>query len=778
MKIHLGLLIAATLILASSITAAQAPVLSSIETPYPGVQSQVTIGVVTYGPGAVEYGPVGTPLVITGSNFAQGAVLTFPGSPRGATVQETAVTWNSNFLIANVPVGATTGLVTVTSGGSTSNSLPFMVTNGRYVTSCPTMPYQSNFRIVTSFLQDGTVGQSYSLALGAVGGTAPYTWKSIGNALPSGLSLSSSGTISGTPTASTGPINLTIQATDANQETSLALLPMSVDPHLVTAGPVYSYSVPSGGYDAAGNLLSYSDSVMGTWSFTYDSLNRLQLSSATSGDFDGQYGCWNIDNFGNRQQQVFSSAPFQSGSGGASSCKAQASATVTPDIADYNSQNRLTSTNALGVSALLNYDGAGNATADGIHTYRYDPEGRVCAVETDLGGGSPTFWGYIYDAEGQRVAKGTINGLNCDPSSNGFQLTDQYILGQGGEELATMDGAGHWKRANVYGAGKLLATYDASGLHFHLSDPLGSRRVQTNSSGLAEIYCKNLPFGDQQNCFSVSAADATPLHYTGKERDIESGNDYFGARYYGSSMGRFLSPDPITVTPARVANPQQLNLYAYVANNPLRLIDPTGMIIDDAACKQDPKHCGNDWQKVQNLANQKYQDGSYAHRELHQVLSDLQENSRTFTIENSSLGAGTAGQFTITEFTTDGKDFTNATLQLDFKQIKGISGVTGADLVPGFNKFQGVLDSPIKKLAEVFGHEGEHGEFAIYNPAQAVRIQQLLNDRDAAMHGQHYPYPPDVMQKIAAASQALIPTEEYAQQAEKIINGELQAKQK
>jgi RHS repeat-associated protein len=262
---------------------------------------------------------------------------------------------------------------------------------------------------------------------------------------------------------------------------------------------------------------------------------------------------------------------------------------------------------------------------------------------------------------------------------------------------------------------------------------------------------------------------------TGKERDTESGNDYFGARYYASTMGRFLSPDPITVTPARVANPQQLNLYAYVANNPLRLIDPTGMIIDDAACKQDAKHCGNDWQKVQDLANQQNKDGSYTHPELHQVLSDLQENSRTFTIENSSLGAGTAGLFTITQFTTDGKDFTNATLQLDFKQIKGISSVTGADLVPGFNKFQGVLDSPIKKLAEVFGHEGEHGEFAIYNPAQAARIQQLLNDRDAAMQGQHYPYPPDVMQKIAAASQALIPTEKYAQQAEKIINGELQA---
>jgi RHS repeat-associated protein len=65
-------------------------------------------------------------------------------------------------------------------------------------------------------------------------------------------------------------------------------------------------------------------------------------------------------------------------------------------------------------------------------------------------------------------------------------------------------------------------------------------------------------------------------NFTGKERDAESGNDYFGARYYASSMGRFMSPDPVKITPGRMANPQQLNLYSYVANNPLRFIDPDG----------------------------------------------------------------------------------------------------------------------------------------------------------------------------------------------------------
>jgi len=63
--------------------------------------------------------------------------------------------------------------------------------------------------------------------------------------------------------------------------------------------------------------------------------------------------------------------------------------------------------------------------------------------------------------------------------------------------------------------------------------------------------------------------------YTGKERDTESGNDYFGARYYASSMGRFLSPDP-TLRSGHPADPQTWNRYVYGGNNPLKFIDPDG----------------------------------------------------------------------------------------------------------------------------------------------------------------------------------------------------------
>jgi RHS repeat-associated protein len=137
----------------------------------------------------------------------------------------------------------------------------------------------------------------------------------------------------------------------------------------------------------------------------------------------------------------------------------------------------------------------------------------------------------------------------------------------------------------VFGAGRQLATYDSKGLHFQLTDPLGTGRVQTSDSGHEETDCENLPYGDQQNCFPdpnspSTADDATPLHFTGKERDTESGNDYFGVRYYASTMGRFLSPDwsakAEPVPYAKLDDPQSLNLYAYVRNNPLIKADPDG----------------------------------------------------------------------------------------------------------------------------------------------------------------------------------------------------------
>lgn len=254
--------------------------------------------------------------------------------------------------------------------------------------------------------------------------------------------------------------------------------------------------------------------------------------------------------------------------------------------------------------------------------YLYDGDGRICAVANYTIPYMTIMTGYLYDAEGRRVAKGTITAWSCDPTVNHFQTTNDYILGLAGEQVTEMGVGGAssgsttnglvWQHTNVWAAGKLLATYDGGsstngGLHFYFDDPLGTRRVQTDASGNVEQRCSSLPYGDGETC----GPTPTEHLFTGKERDTESGNDYFGARYYNSDTGRFLSPDwsakyePVPY--ASLGDPQTLNLYSYVRNNPLASVDPDGHwdsnIFPNIAGMLDPAVAA--WQNASdNLINQ------------------------------------------------------------------------------------------------------------------------------------------------------------------------------
>jgi RHS repeat-associated protein len=190
--------------------------------------------------------------------------------------------------------------------------------------------------------------------------------------------------------------------------------------------------------------------------------------------------------------------------------------------------------------------------------------------------------GYQYDADGNRVGKGTVTTIaTCDITANGYTPITDYVLDQSGGQMTEMAIAGTqstWVHSNVSANGTLIATYDTTGygLHFYLKDALGSRRVQTDAAGVPEQTCQSLPFGDQLFC-TGSLTSPTEHHFTGKERDAESGLDNFGARYYGSNMGRFMSPDPSGLLAQRPADPQSWNLYAYARNNPMIFIDPNGL---------------------------------------------------------------------------------------------------------------------------------------------------------------------------------------------------------
>jgi RHS repeat-associated protein len=125
----------------------------------------------------------------------------------------------------------------------------------------------------------------------------------------------------------------------------------------------------------------------------------------------------------------------------------------------------------------------------------------------------------------------------------------------------------------------MVATYEgpagqaALGYHFHLTDWLGTNRMQVSPGGGQDEICTSYPFGDGLSC---TGPDATEHHFTAKERDNESGLDYFHARYLNSGLGRFMTPDRKMFTLGRKIDPQQWNMYAYVRNNPFNFVDPDG----------------------------------------------------------------------------------------------------------------------------------------------------------------------------------------------------------
>jgi RHS repeat-associated protein len=201
---------------------------------------------------------------------------------------------------------------------------------------------------------------------------------------------------------------------------------------------------------------------------------------------------------------------------------------------------------------------------DGIHSYQYDAEGRLASVDS----GSTA--SYVYDAGGTRVRR-IVGGVAYD---------DVYDLG--GHVISDfLASGGTWNRGEVYAGGMHLATYENGTTYFAHSDWLGTERVRSLPSG--SIFTPSLwtsyPFGE-----GSATPNPSPAHFTGKERDSESGNDYFGARYYASSMGRWLSPDwaesPSNIPYAILSDPQSFNLYSYGLNNPLKNRDFDGHSCD------------------------------------------------------------------------------------------------------------------------------------------------------------------------------------------------------
>jgi RHS repeat-associated protein len=289
-------------------------------------------------------------------------------------------------------------------------------------------------------------------------------------------------------------------------------------------------------YAPNGDLLSANDTVNGNWNYGnsanqngYDDFNRLVLATSGSNTYSYTY-----DRYGNRWQQLLNDT-----------CTAGTASCLTFDSNNHESDG------------LVTYDAAGNITSDNVHYYSYDAGNRLINVDS---GGTAS---YVYDAFGRRVNK-TNAGTTYD-----------YLYDLEGHVI-TVYAAG-WNRSELFLGGSHVATYTNNTTYFAHTDFLATERARTTVTGSQYDVCTSLPFGDDLQC---SSTDPSPLHFTGEERDAESGLDNFGARYYSSSFGRWTSPDwsddQDPVPYADFANPQTLNLYGIVQNNPVTFIDPDG----------------------------------------------------------------------------------------------------------------------------------------------------------------------------------------------------------
>jgi RHS repeat-associated protein len=179
-----------------------------------------------------------------------------------------------------------------------------------------------------------------------------------------------------------------------------------------------------------------------------------------------------------------------------------------------------------------------------------------------------------------------------------------------------------------------------------------------------------------------------PLHhapfahkFTGKERDSESGLDNFGVRYDSSSMGRFMSPDPLFISPERLIDPQLLNLYSYVRNNPLSLTDPTGLDFYLACQTSDHSGCG----QVQNGSDKVWVQGQTVDGKFQATDVDMNDSkdasagyhdqfgnhyTGAFDEKNGVSFTSAAGTSTHSQF-IDGSDQTNVNGGGAFTGIEG-----------------------------------------------------------------------------------------------------------
>jgi RHS repeat-associated protein len=215
------------------------------------------------------------------------------------------------------------------------------------------------------------------------------------------------------------------------------------------------------------------------------------------------------------------------------------------------------------------------------YTQNFDAENRLISVNVS-GQSQPTL--FIYDGDGNLVKQ--------------IKPDNSKTLYVGGIYEVEYDSGGSVAGTKTYYPAAGAMRVDTT-VYYVLKDHLGSASVMTDASGAVVGENRYYPFGETR---LTTGAMHTDKLFTGQRQITELGIYHYQARFYSPKLGRFLSADTIIPDPT---NPQHLNRFSYVTNNPLRYTDPTGHRLDngcrDHGCNATPLQKAIDAQKVKKL---------------------------------------------------------------------------------------------------------------------------------------------------------------------------------
>ena len=232
-----------------------------------------------------------------------------------------------------------------------------------------------------------------------------------------------------------------------------------------------------------------------------------------------------------------------------------------------------------------------NGVLDGTFNTTNGPASGTSSLKLGRTSGGSYFGGLIDEARVSNAAVYTSNftpqtHLTASGSTKGLWKFDAQSINDssGNANHGTLQGTVY--SDDVPGGGGGGGAGAGPQVNWLVSDHLGTARMIFDQTGsLANTKRHDyLPFGEElvaptggrTTGQGYSAGDGVRQQFAEKERDTETGLDYFGARYYSSIQGRFVSPDPL-LSSGRQMHPQSWNRYSYVMNEPLSLTDPSGM---------------------------------------------------------------------------------------------------------------------------------------------------------------------------------------------------------